>query len=501
MNIATFHAAPGMTARPHVPPSAVRGLTLLLALAFSGFAPAAEPSATQPNIVIMMADDLGYGDLGGPWGGKARTPHLDRLAREGLRLTDFHSSGPVCTPTRAALMTGRYPKRLGIVKAFNNKFDFAGWENRGIAAEHNAREITLATYLRGAGYATGIFGKWHLGKHPDANPTRHGFDEFRGYTCGCSDYFSKTTRYGEPDWWHNEKLEPQEGYSTTVCAANAVRFIERHAARPFFLYVPFPGIHFPWQAPEDGALAVRREGRQVDRAGEVSKVGPHENAADIPGVTLRMIEAIDEGVGRIVAALQERGLERRTLVLFTSDNGGYNSYPYKGVKTAVSSNGPLRGGKGQVYEGGHRVPTVAWWPGTIPPGQVSGETAITMDLVPTALELAGGVAPKADGPNRLDGVSLVRLLRRGEALPSRALFWQSPPGGDGDSRRAVREGPWKLVEDELFNLADDLAESRDVAAQHPERVRALQERLAQWERDVVLPAAAAARTVPAKRSP
>jgi arylsulfatase A-like enzyme len=438
-----------------------------------------------PNLVVIMADDLGYGDLGGVWGGNARTPHLDRLAQEGLRFTDFHSSGPVCTPTRAALMTGRYPQRLGITKAFNHRYDYTGWESRGIAADHNRGEVTVAARLRSAGYVSGIFGKWHLGKHVDANPVRNGFDEFRGLTCGCGDYFSKLTRYGEPDWWHNDRLEHQEGYATTVTSRNAIRFIERHAGRPFFLYVPYSAIHFPWQGPEDGALPARREGRPVDRPGETSKVGPHENAGEVPAVARRMIEEMDAGIGRIVAALRQRGLERNTLVVFMSDNGGYNSYPYKGTRVAISSNGRLRGGKGQVYEGGHRVPAIAWWPGRIAAGRVTHQTAVTMDLVPTALELAGVTPPAAGAPDRLDGVSLVPLLLRDEPLPARTLFWQSPPGADAGSRKAVRQGPWKLVDNELYHLADDLAESRDLAAERPEIVRELKAKLAAWERDVM----------------
>lgn len=459
-------------------------MPLFIAAFLSAAVPASSAPAARPNVVIIMADDLGYGDLGGVWGGKARTPHLDQLAREGLRFTDFHSNGPVCTPTRASLMTGRYAQRLGITKAFNHRFDYAGWEGRGIAAEHNREEKTIASYLRTAGYATGIFGKWHLGKHVDANPTRHGFDEFRGLTCGCGDYFSKQTRYGEPDWWHNDRLAFQEGYATTVTTDNAIRFIEQHATQPFFLYVPYSAIHFPWQGPEDGALPKRREGRPVDKAGEVSKVGPHEQAADVPAVARRMIEEMDAGVGRIVATLKARDLGSRTLVIFTSDNGGYSSYPYKGTRVAISSNGPLRGGKGQVYEGGHRVPAIAWWPGKVAAGAVTSATTITMDLVPTALELAGVPWPAASSPNRLDGMSLTGVLLRNEPLAPRPLFWHSPPGESG-VRKAVRQGPWKLVDDELYNLDDDLAETRNRAAERPDVVRELKTKLAAWERDVI----------------
>lgn len=451
------------------------------------FSPAAAVAqnlaGSKPNIVVIMADDLGYGDLGGAWGGTARTPHLDRMAGEGLRFTDFHSSGTVCTPTRAALMTGRYPSRLRIEKAFNHRFNFDGWQDRGIAADHNRSEITIATYLRRAGYATGIFGKWHLGKNIAANPVRHGFDEFRGLTCGCGDYFSKLTRYGEADWWHNDALEFQPGYATTVNTDNAVRFIEQHAARPFFLYVPYSAIHFPWQDPDDDGKMLRRPSAETGKPGAAPKVGPHA-AAEIPAVAQRMIEEIDNGVGRIMAAIRQQGLDRSTLVFFKSDNGGYNAYSYQGKSILVSSNGRFRGGKGQVYEGGHRVPAIAWWPGRIAPGTTTAETAVTMDLVPTLLDLARVDLPAAGGSNALDGVSLVPLLLRSEALAPRTLFWISPPDQAGQTRRAVRQGPWKLVEEELYNLENDPAETRDLASDRPELVRELKAKLRNWERDV-----------------
>lgn len=462
---------------PRFLPSGILVAGLLL-----GGGGAVASQSPQPNLVVIMTDDLGYGDLGGVWGGAARTPHLDEMAREGMRFTDFHSSAPVCTPTRAALMTGRYPLRLGIEKAFNHPYGYRGWEDLGIAAAQNRGEITIATYLGGAGYATGIFGKWHLGKNVAANPVRHGFDEFRGLTCGCGDYFSKLTRYGEADWWHNDRLEHQDGYVTTVTADNAVRFIEKNAAKPFFLYVPYSAIHFPWQDPDDGGAMMRQLGVPVDRPGEVTKVGHHQSQ-DIPRVVQAMIEEIDDGVGRIIAAIRQQGIEGRTLVIFKSDNGGSTIYPYKGTPTRVSSNGPYRGEKKQVYEGGHRVPAIAWWPGKIAPGAVSHETAVTMDLVPTMLELAGVPLPAKDGPNALDGVSLVPLLLRQEKLAPRTLFWMSPPR-NGVVTRAVRKGPWKLVGAELYNLAQDPSESRDLASQYPERVRDLRAEQEAWERSI-----------------
>jgi arylsulfatase A len=449
-------------------------------------APLSVRAAGQPNIILILADDLGYGDLGGTWGGKARTPHLDQLAREGLRFTDFHSNGAMCTPTRASLLTGRYPQRMGFERAYATK----GREELGLASPGN-HEITIASYLRTAGFATGIFGKWHLGKHVSANPVRFGFDEFRGLTDGDGDYFSKLDRFGGNDWLHNEEMVDQEGYATTVTTDNAIRFIERHRNRPFFLYVPFQAVHFPWQDAEDGDREIRRPGEDFTsgKPGPRSKLGPHQ-PGEIPDVMQRMIEELDRAVGRLMATLRQHGLDRTTLVFFTSDNGAYVHYldpdlvdPAAATLPApdwprVGSNGPLRGQKTQLYEGGHRVPAIAWWPGKIAPGATTSQTTMTMDLLPTAMELLAITPPQENGPNALDGVSLVPLLLRGEALAPRTLFWRTP------TQVAVREGPWKLVNDALYNLEDDLGESRDLAAKHPDVVQRLKAALAAWEKKV-----------------
>jgi arylsulfatase A-like enzyme len=450
----------------------------------------------RPNIVIIMADDLGYGDLGGPWGGRASTPHLDQLAREGLRFTDFHSNGAMCTPTRASLLTGRYPQRMGFERAYATK----GREELGLASPGN-REITIATYLHNAGYQTGIFGKWHLGKHVSANPARFGFDEFRGLTDGDGDYYSKLDRFGGRDWLHGERLEHQPGYATAVTTDNAIDFIERHRQHPFFLYVPYQAVHFPWQDATDGEREVRREGEDFTsgKPGPRSKLGPH-SPDEVPDVMRRMIEELDRGVGRIVAALRERGLEQRTLLFFTSDNGAYVHYldpDYVDPASSslpkpdwpqVGSNGPLRGQKTQLYEGGHRVPAIAWWPETIPAGRVTAETTMTMDILPTVLDLLALPPPAPDGPNRLDGVSLRRLLLLGEPLQPRTLFWRAP------TQKAVRDGHWKLVNDALYNLETDLGETRDVGAAHPAELARLREKLAVWEKAVARPQSSGAAT-------
>ncbi len=446
-------------------------------------------TGNRPNVILILADDLGYGDLGGAWGGRAATPHLDRLAREGLRFTDFHANGAMCTPTRASLLTGRYPQRMGFERAHATR----GRDELGIARPGN-HEITIATHVRRAGYATGIFGKWHLGKHPTANPVRFGFDEFRGLTDGEGDYFSKLDRFGGEDWLHNEQFENQPGYATTVTTDNALDFIERHKERPFFLYVAYQAVHFPWQVPDDSNRETRREGEEFTsgKPGLRSKLGPH-TPAEIPSVMQRMIEELDHGVGRIIAGLRAHGLESRTLVFFTSDNGAYVHYLDPDLVDPaaptlpppdwplVGSNGPLRGQKTQLYEGGHRVPAIAWWPGRIPPGRLTAETTMTMDILPTVLDLLDLPFPASNGPNRIDGVSLQSLLLSGAPIPSRTLFWRAP------TQKAVREGPWKLVNDQLYNLANDIGESRNLAAAHPVVLTRLREKLATWEKEVSRP--------------
>lgn len=423
---------------------------------------AAAADAVLPNIVLIVADDLGYGDLGCYGGRRARTPHLDGLAREGLRLTDFHANAASCSPTRAALLTGRYQQRSGVVEALSERS--AGLPNEA---------VTIAEYLKSAGYETGAFGKWHLGSRPDsaALPNRQGFDVFRGARHGGIDYVSHVDRYGRLDWWHDEQSVQEQGYATDLLTEHATRFIEAPRTKPFFLYLPHLAVHFPWMSPED--KSYREVGSNYDNS---SKTGPHL-PGEVPQVVDKMVECLDDGVGQVIDCLRRRRLTDNTLVIFTSDNGGYVNY---GGARGVSSNAPLRGGKIGMFEGGHRVPCIAWWPGRIPAGGVSDATTMTMDLLPTILELAGIPLPPADGPAALDGVSLVPALFRGERVAERTLFWQT-----GDMK-AVRRGPWKLVIEhdqpaELYHLTNDLSERKNLASAEPERLHELQNALAAWQ--------------------
>jgi arylsulfatase A-like enzyme len=317
-----------------------------------------------------------------------------------------------------------------------------------------------------------MFGKWHLGYQAPFLPTRQGFDAFRGLVSGDGDHHTHVDRSGNRDWWQGEALQMEEGYTADLLTRDATAFIESHPERPFFLFVSHLAIHFPWQGPDDPPHRVAGRDYWSDKWGVIpdeDNVAPHVKA---------MVEALDESVGSLVATLRRLDLERRTLVIFASDNGGYVHYDHRFHN--ISSNGPLRGQKTEVFEGGHRVPAIAWWPGRIRPG-VCDQTVLTFDLLPTLRSLAGVKPPAADEP--VDGVDLSALLLEGEELPPRTLFWRIRQD------RAVRRGPWKLVTVDgagpwLFDLATDLGEERDVAGQHPDVVGALESALAEWEKDV-----------------
>ncbi len=447
----------------------------LISLAGTVTFAAAPPAGAQegaagppPNIVVIMADDLGYGDIS-PYGGWIDTPRLDRMAEEGMRFLDFHSSGNVCSPTRAGLMTGRYQQRAGIPGVL-----FANPARPSHDDGIEAGEVTLAEALRARGYATGVFGKWHLGYRARFNPVRHGFDEFRGFVSGNIDYHSHVDTMGRADWWRDGELSAEEGYATHLVTEHALRFIDRNRDRPFFLYLPHHAPHYPFQGPADPA--DRAVGGDFDPRGSV---------ANRRRAYRDMVREMDAGIGEVLDALDAHGIADRTLVWFFSDNGA----------AQWGSNAPLRGLKATDWEGGHRVPSIAVWPGRIPAGTESAQLASTLDVMPTLLPLVGsGEAPQGAGTLELppfDGVDLSPVLLRQEALARRQLFW----GADGTfwNGAAVRDGPWKLLIDRhdgtpgppmLFNLADDLGEQEDLAAVHPDRVERMLAALDEWRTDV-----------------
>jgi arylsulfatase A-like enzyme len=428
----------------------------------------------KPNIILIVADDLGYGDLG-LYGGKTPVPQLSAMAREGMRFTDFHTNGAVCSPTRAALLTGRYQQRMGIEIPLNET-------DLGLGDEKAKGEITIAQYLHDAGYYTGIVGKWHLGRSAAQSPVNYGFDDFWGGLHGSSDYISKVTTGGNYDWWHNKERVQEAGYNTTLITEHALQFLNDHKQQPFFLYIAHNAIHFPWQTPSD--TASRKQGSHYgDVNGVYNKLGQHA-PAEVSHVISIMIQELDNSVGRVMQKLKELKLDKNTLVFFCSDNGGIVSY--KGGYSMISSNKPFRGGKGNVYEGGHRVPAIAWWPGRIKAGQVSDQTIMTMDIAPTIMELAGIDQPSANSLNKIDGHSISNLLFHNKHLSPRKLFWRHRSG------YAVRDDQWKLVLNEkdppeLYDLANDPGESKNIASKHASLVEQLIQDLETWKQDVYKP--------------
>lgn len=430
---------------------------------------------TRPNIVIIVADDLGYADLGSYGNTTAQTPNLDRMAAEGIRFTDFYANSPMCSPTRAALLTGRYQQRTGVVR---------------VGEVMHQTEITLGERLRDAGYATAYFGKWHISGHyhnPEMRrermPMDFGFDLFRGFMGGFIDFQNYLDDRGNLDWWHNRELvKDDEGYATHILSDHLDQFIRDQAGqRPFLAIFALPDIHFPWMTPDDPPH-YRPGERATNFDPELDRLGPHTGTDYLQTAVHRMIKEADLASGRVMDTLEALGIADNTWVFFVSDNGGYIHYRDR-FHGQISSNGPLRGQKGQLYEGGIRVPALAWQPGALPAGLVIDEPAMTADLVPTVLAMAGLPAPDADDPNRLDGIDLAPIWQAGGRLPERRLYFAF------QRARAVRDGPWKLLQPgddapELYRLDKDIGESEDLAADYPDRSAALLAALQEWYADV-----------------
>ena len=446
---------------------------LLLACAHGVGLSGARAAATKPNFIVIMVDDMGHAGVscfGNPY---FKTPEIDRLAAEGMRLTDFHSSGNVCSPTRAGLLTGRYQQRAGI-EAVIHPVSTHAEHRKGLQKS----EVTFAEELKRAGYTTGIVGKWHLGypqNSPDYHPQNHGFDEFVGYHSGNIDFVSHIGDHMRHDWWHGREERREEGYATDLINKYAVEFIDRHHGGAFCLYVPHLAIHNPVQVRGDPVQRTETEWRRWTAG------SPQEAVEKFRGMTL----PVDEGLGQIRAALEKHGIARNTLILFFTDNGP--------TPEAPSGNPKWRGNKGSVYEGGHKVPFIAWWPGKIAAGSESAAPAITIDIMPTLLALAG-LRPPAG--RSLDGVDLSGLLLGGKPPPARPLFWAAL-GNNGARQEAMRDGPWKLVVNhpkakpgsfaneqvELYRLDQDPSEKRDLAQNESSQASAMLLRLKAWYAD------------------
>jgi arylsulfatase A len=423
----------------------------------------------RPNVVLILADDLGWTDLGCYGSDLYETPHIDQLARDGMRFTQNYSACTVCSPTRAALLTGKYPSRLRITDWIpglmpdNPKLLVPDWTKH---LPHE--EVTLAEVFRAAGYTTATIGKWHLGTEP-YYPEHHGFDV----------NIAGTDKPAPPSYlapWKIPTLtEGRDGeYLTDRLADEALRHLNGVRDKPFFLYLPHFAVHTPIQGRPDLVAkfqAIRRAGRT------------HQNA-----VYAAMLASLDDAVGRVRAKLDELQIADRTIIVFTSDNGG---------RIPTTSNAPLRYGKASAYEGGVRVPLIVHWPGVTKPGSESDAAVITMDLFPTLLEMCGVPIPDRTQPPHpgCDGVSLVPLLKQTGQLARTELFWHYPhhqhyQQGGATPYAAIRQGDFKLTEFfndmrvELYNLREDIGEQRDLATTHPELVAKLRTRLHDWRQEV-----------------
>lgn len=427
---------------------------LLLACLPLQLARAQDATAPRPHIVHIVADDLGWKDVGFNGADDLSTPNIDALARGGVRLTQFYAQ-PMCTPTRAALMTGRYPFRYGLQTAV-----ILSVSDYGLDTE----EWLMPQALKQAGYRTAIVGKWHLG-HADKKywPRQRGFDYQYGPIIGELDYFTHEES-GVLDWFRNNEPVREEGYTTTLLGADAVRLIEQHdPATPLYLYLTFNAPHTPYQAPQE----------YIDRFSNIQDPTRRTYAG--------MIASLDDEIGRVVDALERAEMRDNTLIVFHSDNGGTRSAMFAGVMADLSEitipcdNGHLRNGKGTLYEGGTLVCALANWPGVIPPGDVDGLIHV-VDLYTTFAALAGASTANA---RPLDGLDVWETIAAREPSPRTEVIYNVEP-----FRGAIRQGDWKLVwrtmlpeSIELFNLADDPSEKTNLAADHPDRARSLQRRL------------------------
>ena len=418
---------------------------------------AAGAAARRPNVIVIVADDLGYADVGFQGAKDIPTPHLDRLAAAGVRFTNACVSHPFCSPTRAGLMTGRYQQRFGHEN--NPKYDPSD-----ATAGLPLTETLLPQVLSAAGYATGIIGKWHLGATAPMHPLRRGFQEQFGFIGGGHDYFKANGPEEQREYFipieRNGKPAELTEYLTDAFSREAEAFVRRHAAGPFFLYLAYNAPHAPLQVPDKYLERVRSI--------EDGKRKPYG----------AMVTAVDDGVGRVTAALQELKLENDTLVFFLGDNGGP-------VEMTHASNGPLRGQKGHVYEGGFRVPFVMRWTGRIAAGRTFDYPVISLDIFPTAAALAGAKLPAKP----LDGVDLMPYVTGARSgAPHQRLFWRT---GGGESW-AVREGRYKLVRHrggapELYDLETDIGEAKDIAAAKPEVAARLDAARAEWDKQLMQP--------------
>ena len=405
----------------------------------------------RPNVIVILADDLGYGDTS-LFDGWVKTPQIDRMASEGLTFTDFHTNSSVCSPTRAAFLTGRYQQRVGIIDVIASHLDTPGLETT---------ELTISRLMKQNGYRTALFGKWHLGGEPRHNPIHHGFDEFVGYLNGAADY------HNHKDWYNGLERRNIKGYTTHLITDHAVRFIEENKSGPFFLYVAHEAVHLPFQTPAD--TMENRSQKKLTRKEmwDPKRIRPKYKI---------MLEEMDKGIGQILDTVKSAGIAENTFIFFFSDNGAILS---------GGSNKPFRGGKFSHYEGGHRVPAIAWWPGRIAAGTTTDATTMAMDLFPTIMDFASIAVPRE---RKLDGTSMAGLILNQQDFPDRQLFW----GYEPKLGTAMRDKNWKMIVStkkyELYNLENDIEESTNLVEKYPERALRMKETLLNWSKSVSISA-------------
>ena len=439
-------------------------ISILLLLTW--LTPSILASKEKPNIVMFLADDMGYGDLSSYGHPKAKTPIIDQIGKDGVRFIQHYSNGTECSPTRTAFLTGKYPQRAGGLECaigtgnvgrYDDAIRLAQARDLGLSAD----QTVIPGKLQEQGYKCGLFGKWHLGYEPHFNPKIHGWDDFYGYMGGNVHYFNHKELSDLHVLFRGNLPVYSEGYMSDLITDHSVRFIQENKENPFFLFVSHECPHFPFQGPGDANKKV--DGSNWMEPDEATYVA--------------MLEDLDNQVGKVLDALDKEGLTENTLVVFVSDNGGFGK---------IANMGPLQGAKSTTMEGGIRVPLLIKWPGKIKPGQTSQQVCATFDLTHSFLKIAGADTSVLG----LDGTDILHHIALGRKAYNRTLYWR---GKRGDRVwTAVRDGKWKYVRKReggkldqwVFDLSKDIGEKNDLSAQRPEILASLKSKLAQWECDV-----------------
>jgi arylsulfatase A-like enzyme len=424
----------------------------LLALCFALFT-YTSVLAQQPNIIYIMTDDMGYGDLSSYGRKDYITPHLDRLASQGIKFTNAYSAASLCTPTRTAFMTGRYPARtpVGLIEPLTGRSDSI----YGLTPDYPS----VATLLKAAGYETALIGKWHLGFQSKHNPTKNGFDYFFGIRSGAADYISHKGNHKKHDLYENESPAYVKGYLTEIFEDKVTAYLKQDHAKPFFLTITFNAPHWPWQGPGDPAYPDTL----------------NQEAGGTPQVYAAMMKSLDDAVGAIMRTLDEQKLTEKTLVIFTNDNGGER----------FSNHAGLAKKKMNLWDGGIKVPAFVRWPGKITPRTTTNQAAITMDWTATILAAAGA---KSHPDFPLDGIDLMPVMTGKQKGTDRTFYWRN---FQRNQQKAIRDGNWKYLQDKdgeyLFNMAADPGEKNDLKEKEPAIFERLKNKYADWEKSVLVP--------------